>query len=121
MYISYRAFKTEEEAEDEMGHIMENREAYENALKIAPLNFLYYQNVVKSYKMEGLLQEKIQQYKALEETNSLYKVLLGLCYIENGDTKRGIIKLDEFCMQEPYLIITNGVKRYLRETLKLNY
>lgn len=34
MYISYRAFKTEEEAEDEMIHIMENREEYENALTV---------------------------------------------------------------------------------------
>lgn len=34
MYISYRAFKTEEEAEDEMRHIMENREEYENALTV---------------------------------------------------------------------------------------
>ena len=95
--------------------------AYENAIKIMPLTFLYYQNVVKSYKMQGLLKTKIQQYKVMEDRNSLYKVMLGLCYVENGDLRQGIIKLDEFVMQEPYLVITSGVKKYLKELIDKNY
>ena len=95
--------------------------AFENAIKISPLTFSYYQNVVQSYKMQGILNSKIKQYQTMEDKNSLYKVILGLCYIENGDLRRGIIKLDEFCMQEPYLITTSGVKKYLKELTEQFY
>ena len=95
--------------------------AYENAIKISPLSFLYYKNVVQSYKMQGILKSKIKQYQEVEEKSSLYKLMLGLCYIESGDLKRGIIKLDEFVMQEPYLITSSGVKKYLKEITQDNY
>lgn len=98
-----------------MGHYALAQNAYENAIKISPLTFLYYQNTVQSYKKQGTLKSKIIQYQNLESTNSLYMVMLGLCYIENGDTKRGIIKLDEFCMKEPYLLTTFAVKNYLKK------
>lgn len=99
----------------------EAQSAFENAIKISPLTFLYYQNVVQTYKMQGLLDTKIQQYKQLEDTSSLYMVMLGLCYIEKGDIKKGIIKLDEFCMKEPYLVTTAGVKKYLKELTEQLY
>ncbi|MBR1753821.1 tetratricopeptide repeat protein [bacterium] len=98
-----------------IGSYKQAQTAFESAIKISPLVFLYYQNVVQSYKMQGLLGAKIKQYQQIESTNSLYMVMLGLCYIESGDIKRGIIKLDEFCLQEPYLITTSGVKKYLKE------
>lgn len=103
-----------------MGHYGLAQNAYENAIKISPLTFLYYQNVVKCYKSQGVLKTKIAQYQSLESSNALYMVMLGLCYIENGEMKRGIIKLDEFCMQEPYLLTTFAVKNYLKE-LTENY
>lgn len=101
-----------------VGLYKEAQIAFENSIKISPLTFLYYQNVVQSYKMQGLLDEKIEQYKKLEDSNSLYMIMLGLCYIEKGEIKRGIIKLDEFCMREPYLLTTNGVKQYLKKITK---
>ena len=104
-----------------IGCYKEAQSAFESAIKITPLVFSYYQNVVQSYKMQGILPSKIQQYQQIEGTNSLYMVMLGLCYIENGDIKKGIIKLDEFCMQEPYLITTSGVKKYLKELTEQFY
>ena len=71
--------------------------------------------------MQGILKSKIKQYQEVEEKSSLYKLMLGLCYIESGDLKRGIIKLDEFVMQEPYLITSSGVKKYLKEITQDNY
>lgn len=94
--------------------------AFENAIKISPLPFIYYKNIVQTYKYQGLLDSKISQYQKIEDKNSLYKVMLGLCYIESGDIRRGIIKLDEFCMREPYLITTSGVRKYLKELTNAN-
>lgn len=104
-----------------LGAYKEAQEAFDNAIKISPLTFLYYQNIVQTYKKLGILDSKIIQYQKLEDENSLYMVMLGLCYIEKGDIKRGIIKLDEFCMKEPYLITTTGVKKYLKELTEKYY
>jgi tetratricopeptide (TPR) repeat protein len=104
-----------------LGYYQQAQISYENAIKISPLTFVYYKNAAKCYKMQGNLNLKIKQYKELENTNSLYMVMLGLCYIEKGDIRKGIIKLDEFCMKEPYLITTPGVKKYLKELTEEYY
>ena len=44
--------------------------------------------------------------------------MLGLLYIEKGEINKGIIKLDEFCMQEPDLLITGAIKNYIKELVK---
>ena len=41
--------------------------------------------------------------------------MLGLLYINTGNKRAGIIELDSFCMSEPDLIITGGVRAYLRD------
>ncbi|RAI15560.1 MAG: hypothetical protein DKM22_02965 [Candidatus Melainabacteria bacterium] len=87
---------------------------FENSIKLSPLPFSYYKNLVRAYKYQGILTQKINEFTPLESRNSLNMIILGLCYIERGDLRRGIIKLDEFCMQEPDLITTSGVKRYLK-------
>ena len=44
--------------------------------------------------------------------------MLGLLYIEWGDLRRGVIVLDEFTMSEPDLIITRGIKPYIKQVVK---
>lgn len=95
------------------------QDCFENAIRIYPLNFVYYQNLVKSFKYQKTINYQIKNY-SLKSNNPLNLIVLGLSYIEKGDVKRGIIKLDEFCMKEPKLIITSGVKEYLDELAK-NY
>ena len=60
-----------------------------------------------------LTNKMIPKYKA--STNPLDKVMLGLLYVETGDIQRGIMTLDDFCMSEPDLILTQGVRNYLRD------
>lgn len=87
---------------------------FEKAVKQYSLNFLYYQNLVKSFKAQNILQAKKAVYEQKSEKSSLSMIILGLIYVENGDVRRGIIKLDEFCMKEPELLITPAVRNYIQ-------
>ena len=87
-------------------------DAYLNALKLYGLNLQYYINLAKCYKVMGVIEKKLNE---IEITKNPYnKILKGLMLIESGDKRTGMIMLDEFCSSEPDLIITSGVKSYLR-------
>lgn len=90
---------------------------FEKSIKQYNLNFLYYQNLVKSFKAQKIIGTKIKIYEAQSNKNPLNMIILGLLYVENGDVRSGIIKLDEFCMQEPDLLITGAVRSYLKEII----
>ena len=100
-----------------VGYYKEAQKCFENAIAQYNLNFLYYQNLVKSFKSQKIIKSKIKTYQAKGEKNPLVMVMLGLLYVENGDKRSGIIKLDEFCMREPDLLITGAVKSYIEEIL----
>lgn len=92
------------------------QDCFERAINQYNLNLLYYQNLAKCYKGLKLTDFAIKKYTK-QTKNPLNMVLLGLLYIEKGDIKKGIIKLDEFCMQEPQLILSGAVRNYIKTLL----
>jgi len=103
-----------------IGYPKEAQRCFENSIMQYSLNFLYYQNLVNSFKAQKILPAKIKYYQSKKDKNPLNMVILGLLYVANGDVRRGIIKLDEFCMKEPDLIITTAVKSYMSEIIPKN-
>lgn len=97
-----------------LGYPKEAQKCFESSIKINNLSFLYYQNLVASYKAQNLVKSKIKAYESKRGKNSLNMVVLGLLYAANGNTRKAIIKLDEFCMQEPDLFITQSVRDYIK-------
>jgi len=95
------------------------QDCYERAIHQYSLNFQFYQNLAKSFKSQNLTNSKIKFYSH-NENNPLNMVMLGLLFVQKGDVHGGIIKLDEFCMQEPDLIITGAVKNYINSLIKPN-
>ncbi len=91
-------------------------DCFERALKQFSLNFKYYQNLAKTYKMLNTLDSQITKYS--NEENPLNKVMLGLLYEQKGDKKRAITILDDFAMSEPDLIITAAVKKHIKELVE---
>ncbi|MBQ8168494.1 tetratricopeptide repeat protein [bacterium] len=91
-------------------------DCFERALTQFSLNFKYYQNLAKTFKLLGTLDEKIAKYS--DESNPLNKVMLGLLYEQKGDTKRAITILDDFVMSEPDLIITPSVKKHIKDLVE---
>lgn len=102
-----------------LGYYYDAQRCFEAAITQYSLNFRYYQNLVQSFKCQKIIPQKIKYYDTKCSKNSLNMIILGLLYVANGDYRRGIIKLDEFCMQEPDLIITSAVRNYIQSiTLK---
>lgn len=100
-----------------IGYHKDAQNCFENSIKQYSLNFLYYQNLTKAFKAQNNVKAQIKVYenKSIKENNPMNMIMLGLLYVENGDIRRGIIKLDEFCMKEPTLLITNAVRNYIKE------
>jgi len=96
-----------------VGYFKLAQDCYERAIKLYSLNFMYYQNLVKSFKAQNIIDSKIKLYSA-NEKKPLNMMMVGLLYVQKGDVHRGIIKLDEFCMNEPDLVITDAVKNYIK-------
>lgn len=86
---------------------------FEDAIKLYGLNFKYYLNLVDCYAQLGVMQTKINELSGTKD--SYDKILLGLLYIKAGETRKGIILLDELCQEEPDLMITSAIKQYLKE------
>ena len=92
------------------------RVCFEDAIKLYGLNFKYYLNLVDCYYQLGVAESKI---KELQGTKDPYeKIQLGLLYIKIGETRRGVITLDELCTQEPDLLITPAVQQYIAQIAK---
>ena len=85
-----------------------------NAIKLNPMNISYRQHLADTYRRMGanVINAKLKQY--LRSKKSLDAVNAGLLYIAKGDIQAGITKLDEFCINEPDLILTEGVRTYLK-------
>lgn len=97
----------------ELGFAEQAQDCFERAISIYGLNFDYYKNLAKCYTALGKAKQKLAEYK--KSANPLNKVMVGLLYVMTGQKRAGMITLDSFCMSEPDLIITNGVREYLRD------
>lgn len=98
-----------------LGYFSDAQRCFQNSITQYSLNFLYYKNLVDAFKAQGAVNSKINYYMQRAEKHSLDMITLGLLYIAKGDVRAGIIKLDEFCMKEPDLLITSGVRNYLKQ------
>lgn len=91
-------------------------DCYLNALKLYGLNLQFYIDLAECYKRMGVMNSRM---KALDiNSNPFNKVLKGILLIESGNKRDGVIMLDEFCSAEPDLIITGGIKNYLKNINK---
>lgn len=92
------------------------RDCFENAVKLYGLNFKYYLNLTDCYINLGIANDKMAEFKNSE--NVYDRIQLGILYIKTGEIRRGINILDEICANEPDLLITPAVSRYISETIK---
>lgn len=97
----------------ELGFAERAQDCFERAIKLYGLNFEYYKNLAECYALQKKTKEKLAEYKN-DTSNPLNKIMVGLLYIASGEKRAGIITLDAFCLAEPDLIITGGVRNYLR-------
>ncbi len=96
-------------------------DSFINAIKLNPMNLSYRQHLANAYRRmgKGTVNKKISEY--LGSKNPLDGVMVGLLYLEIGDKNSAIIKLDEFCTNQPNLILSEGVKAYLKTITPKKY
>ena len=86
---------------------------FEDAIKLYGLNLKYYFDLAETYKLLNLVEAKIKTFSASDDVYD--RIKLGILYIENNELRKGVNILDEFCIQEPDLIITPAIRQYLKE------
>ena len=91
------------------------QDSLEKAIKRNPMNLMYYQDLVETFKMQKILDKKLEYYKKDSVKNPLSQIVVGFILIESGKNNEGIAKLLEFVHTEPDLIISKGVKKYIDE------
>ncbi len=99
---------------EEIGYPELARPCFEKAIRINVLCFDYYLKLAENYKKLGILDQKLYDFQSRNDS-SLNDIMVGLIFIQKGDISTGITVLDEFCNKEPNLIITTGVKEYLKK------
>jgi len=102
---------------EKIGHLELAKPCYEKAISLNVLCFDYYLKLSEIYKKLGLVDEKLNEYT--QKNNSpLNKILIVLLYIQKGEVTTGVTMLDDFCSNEPNLMITQGIKNYLNDFVK---
>lgn len=99
---------------EKIGYYDLAKPCFEKAVSLNVLCFDYYLKLAQNYKKLSILDEKILYYQTKKDS-PLNEVILGLLYIQNGQKSIGITILDDFCNKEENLLITKGVKNYLKE------
>ena len=102
---------------EKIGYPELSKACYEKALSLNVLCFDYYLQLAKNYKTLGIVDEKLEEYKARTDS-PLNNILVGLLYIQKGEKTTGITVLDDFCDKEKNLLVTVGVKNYIKKLTK---
>ena len=102
---------------EKIGYPKLAKPCFEKAVSLNVLCFDYYLQMVENYKKLGIVDKKLEEFK--KKTDSpLNEIVVGLLYIKKGNVTTGITVLDEFCNKEPKLLITEGVKNYIKQLTK---
>lgn len=99
---------------EKIGHDNLAKTCYEKALTLNILCFDYYLTLAQHYKKMGIAQTKLEEFKN-NKLSPLNEVMAGLLYIQTGNVTAGITLLDDFCNKESNLLITAGIKDYLKK------
>ena len=65
----------------------------------------------------GIENEKLAEFQN-KTPYPLNDIMIGLLYIQKGDVSTGMTVLDEFCNNEPNLLVTAGVRAYMDKIAK---
>ena len=76
--------------------------------------FWLYLKVAENYSKLGIVDSKLKEYQN-KPFSPLNDIMIGLLYIQKGEVSTGITTLDIFCDNEPNLLITAGVRKYLEK------
>ena len=86
---------------------------FEQALIGDCLNLTYYKNLVNAYEARGNLSSRASYHLSQKEENPYNAIIVGLIYLKQNKIGAAVTILDDFCSQNPDLVITSDIKRLL--------
>ncbi len=102
---------------EKIGYYELAQNCFEKALKLNVLCFDNYLTLAENYKKQGIAGTKLIEFQN-KTPYPLNDIMIGLLYIQKGDVSTGMTILDEFCNNEPNLMVTAGVRAYLDKLAK---
>ena len=88
---------------------------FEQALIGDCMNLVYYKNLVAAYEARGNMNSKVSYHLAQKDKNPYNAIVVGLIYLKQNKIGAAITILDNFCAQNPDLVITSDIKRLMAD------
>ena len=88
---------------------------FEHALTGDCLNLTYYKNLVNAYEARGNLNSRASYHLSKKSENPYNAIVVGLIYLKQNKIGAAITILDDFCAQNPDLVITSDIKRLIAQ------
>ncbi len=86
---------------------------FENALVGDCLNLTYYKNLVNVYEARDNLAARARYHLSKRSENPYNAITVGLIYLKQNKIGAAVTILDEFCSQNPDLVISSDIKRLI--------
>ena len=86
---------------------------FEQALVGDCLNLTYYRNLVSAYEARGNLSSKASYHLSKKSENPYNAIIVGLIYLKQNKIGAAVTILDDFCSQNPDLVISSDIKRLI--------
>lgn len=87
---------------------------FEHALIGDCMNLTYYNNLVDTYQVQGIMNSKASYLLRNKDKNPYNEVIVALIYLRQKKIGAAVTMLDDFCAKNPDLIITNDLKRLIK-------
>ena len=89
--------------------------SFESAIAQDCMNLGFYKNLVDSFALQGNMGERLTYYSKDTSKNPFSSIVVALIYERQGNRQAAAALLSDFVKTFPDLIITNDIKKHLRE------
>ncbi len=92
--------------------------SFEEAILKDCMKLEYYQNLIKAYKLTGVTTKKKNYFISNRDKNPFNVIPLALILSEEGNLQYANMLLDDFVVQNPDIIISNDLKKIIKQNLE---
>lgn len=92
--------------------------SFEEAILKDCMKLEYYQNLIKAYKLTGVMNQKKEYFLSNKDKNIFNVIPAALILSEQGNIQYANMLLDDFVVQNPDIIITNDLKKIIKQNLE---
>ena len=88
--------------------------SFEEAITKDCMKLEYYQNLIKAYKLTGMIESKKQFFMKNKDKNPFNVIPVALILKQQGQDEHANMLLDDFVSQNPDMIISRDLKKLIK-------